>query len=139
MSHRSWLESPPSRIAERLLHHSEEAATNRRDRTRIDANEAASISGVHSRTTCDATITDVSTRGMRLIAKQHFAIGTTVIIEWGRGFVPCTVRHFRPTDEGWVIGVEAECLPGVIRLLSELKESAQQRNRSVVFSARICA
>jgi hypothetical protein len=112
---------------------------NRRDRIRIQACESATISRVHSKVAWHATITDVSTRGMRLLATQLFPIGTMVIVEWSRGFVPCMVRHFRPTLEGWVIGVEAESLPGVVRLMSELKESAEQRNRSLTLPERVCA
>jgi hypothetical protein len=137
MSHALWLEKRPSPKTHRLLEHAYESERNRRDRTRIQACESASINAVHSRVTCNATITDVSTRGMRLVAKQHFAIGSTVIVEWARGFVPCTVRYVRPTLEGWVMGVEAECLPGVVRLMSELKQSAEHRNRSLLLAARI--
>jgi hypothetical protein len=132
LSRRSWLEKPSPLIAERLLEHDSEIQLERRDRTRIQAREAASISGVHSRVSCDAIITDVSTRGIRLIASEPFPAGASVIVEWARGFVPCTVRHFRPTDEGWVIGVEAEWLPGVLSLMEELKRTAQQRNRSIL-------
>jgi hypothetical protein len=126
-------------VAERLLQYENEANDERRDGTRIRAQESASVSGVHTRIKCDAIITDVSRRGMRLTATEQFSIGSTVIVEWGRGFVPCTVRYCRPDDRGWVIGVEAETLPGVVRLVSELMQSAQERNRSILLPARICA
>ena len=126
-------------LAERLLEHDNEGYFERRDGTRIQAEESASMSGVHTRVKCDAIITDVSRRGMRLLATEQFAIGSTVIVEWGRGFVPCTVRYCRPAERGWVIGVEAETLPGVVRLVSELMQSAQLRNRSLLLPARICA
>jgi hypothetical protein len=126
-------------LAERLLQYDNEAYDERRDGPRIEARESASMAGVHTRIKCDAMITDVSRRGMRLTANEQFAIGSTVIVEWGRGFVPCTVRYCRPADRGWVIGVEAETLPGVVRLVSELMQSAQERNRSILLPARICA
>ncbi len=126
-------------LAERLLEYDNEAPDERRDGTRIQAEESASMSGVHLKIKCDAVITDVSRRGMRLTATAQFPIGSTVIVEWGRGFVPCTVRYCRPAGDRWVVGVEAETLPGVVRLVSDLMQSAQERNRSLLLPARICA
>ena len=136
MLRRSELDNP---ITKRLLQHENEMHYERRNGDRIQANEAASIAGVHSRITCDATINDVSTHGMNLTSTLHFPVGTTLIVEWSGGFVPCTVRHVRAGDEAWQIGVEVEPLPGVIHVLSELKRSAQERNRSILLPARICA
>jgi hypothetical protein len=138
MSRRHLFESTSS-LTERLLQYDNEAHYERRDGSRIQAQEAASMSVVHSKIRCDAIITDVSRRGMRLTAEVQFPIGATVIVEWGRGFVPCTVRYCRPADKGWVVGVEAEILPGVTLLVSELMQSAQERNRSLLLPARICA
>jgi hypothetical protein len=135
----SWLEKPPSAKTRRLLEHTNESENNERDRTRIPTSESASVTAVDSRVPCSATITDVSTRGMRLVTTQPFPVGITVIVEWSRGFVPCTVRYFRPALEGWVVGVEAEFLPGVVRLMTELKKSAEDRNRSLLLAAKISA
>jgi hypothetical protein len=128
-----------SSMAERLLGFENETENERRHKTRIQARESAAISRIEARSTCAAIITDVSTRGMSLTAKEQFLVGSTVIVEWGRGFVPCTVRHCGASDAGWTIGVEAENLPGIAPLLSELVQSAQQRNRSRLLPATICA
>jgi hypothetical protein len=74
MSRRSSLETS-SRITDRLLEYDNEAKFDRRDRSRIQAQEPASVSAVRSKITCDATITEVSARGMRLIATRHFPVG----------------------------------------------------------------
>ena len=126
-------------MAERLLQHDREAAEQRRAHPRIQAAETVSVSAVQSNRSCDAVIVDVSTCGMSLTASSEFAIGSTVIVEWGSGFVPCTVRHCGLKDGAWVMGVEVEPLPGAVKLLSELVRSAQQRNRRLLLQARICA
>ena len=120
----------PSPFAQRLL--SDDTPHDRRKDPRVQSNETAEMREVHAANACDATILDVSAHGMKIAAAQPFRPGATVIVEWCAGFLPCTVRHCTEENGVWLVGVEAEALPGVLALLVALKESAQQRNRQLL-------
>jgi hypothetical protein len=119
-------------IAQRVLNAEGDAHDERREHPRIQALERAEVRDVRAHTGCNATITDVSSSGMQLVVGQSFSIGTTLIVEWCSGFLPCTVRHCKGDNGMWVVGVEAELLPGAQSLLVALKESAHQRNRDLL-------
>jgi hypothetical protein len=123
---------PRSELTERLLSNSNDTADDRRKHARIQSRETAEVRQVRSKQFCEATITDVSLHGLRLVVDHPFENGATLIVEWSSGFLPCTVRHCKQENGIWLVGVEAELFPGVLTLLVALKQCAQQRNRDLL-------
>jgi hypothetical protein len=118
-----------SAVASRLLFEISEQVANRRDDPRIEAREGVRVYAVNSSTFCDATVRNVSSRGLSLETTQAFTAGSTLVIEWDSGYLPGIVRHCRPAESRWMIGFEVELLPGSRALLAALKKSAHERNR----------
>jgi hypothetical protein len=127
-------------ISRRLFVDSDSADAERREEPRIAALESASVRAIRSRMSYDATITDVSSRGLSLTSPEGFAVGTAVLVEWCAGFFPGTVRHANQSGENsWTIGIEVEPIPGCLTLLATLKQSAHEKNRDQVINARVYA
>ena len=126
-------------VVGRLLQHEGTLNYERRNDPRIMALERASVHGIRANAIYAAMIIDVTLRGMSLSTHQRLPVGSTVIVRWCSGFVPCTVRHCRLERGAWIVGAEVkQLLPSVVRLLADLKEAAHRRNRSLHMAARIC-